>query len=411
VTVAAFNGASAIVSGGAGGLGEATVRRLHADGLAVVIADLAEDKGKALAAELGERALFVPTDATDEDSVRAAIDAANRRAPLRYAVIAHGGYGGPPERIVNRDGTPADFGVFKKTIELYLSGTYNVARLVAASIATAEPRDDDERGALVMTASIAGYEGQIGQSAYTPAKAGVIGLTLVIARDLGSAGIRVNTIAPGTMKTPIRNRSASQHSLGSLRMCPSPSASARPVNSPTLQRSCCRTATSTARCYASTAHNASRPNSRPRPTAKQYNFKMIRCLAALRALVGLALIAGGCAAVAQASPTGGDGSGQCSFVLTPPKVVQASGVTVVMAAMHPGPCPIDAEPNSSVVCLSIAGDGTPGQCASKMGRDPAIVYYTYQPGATYVVKGLGCASTFVPPYTVCQNFGPSQTTV
>ncbi|WP_375487877.1 SDR family oxidoreductase [uncultured Mycobacterium sp.] len=203
MTVAAFNGASAIVSGGAGGLGEATVRRLHADGLAVVIADLAEDKGKALAAELGERALFVPTDATDEDSVRAAIDAANTLAPLRYAVIAHGGYGGPPERIVNRDGTPADFGVFQKAIELYLSGTYNVARLVAASIATAEPRDDDERGALVMTASIAGYEGQIGQSAYAAAKAGVIGLTLAIARDLGSAGIRVNTIAPGTMKTPI----------------------------------------------------------------------------------------------------------------------------------------------------------------------------------------------------------------
>lgn len=86
-------------------------------------------------------------------------------------------------------------------------------------------------------------------------------------------------------------------------------------------------------------------------------------------------------------------------------------MTVVMASMHPGPCPIDAEPNSSVVCLSIAGDSTPGQCASKNGRNPAIVYYTYWPGATYVVKGLGCASTFAPPYTVCQNFGPSQTTV
>ena len=175
MTVQQFEGASAIVSGGAGGLGEATVRRLHADGLGVVIADLADDKGKALADELGSRALFVSTDVTSEDSILAAIEQANQLGQLRYAVVAHGGFG-VAQRIVQRDGSPADFGGFTKTIDLYLNGTYNMARLVAAAVATAEPRDSGERGALVLTASIAGYEGQIGQTAYAAAKAGVIGL-------------------------------------------------------------------------------------------------------------------------------------------------------------------------------------------------------------------------------------------
>jgi NAD(P)-dependent dehydrogenase (short-subunit alcohol dehydrogenase family) len=202
VTIQAFEGASAIVSGGAGGLGEATIRRLHAEGLAVVIADLAEDKGKALAEELGSRAEFVSTDVTDEDSVRQAIDAANTLGTLRYAVIAHGGWG-IAQRIVQRDGSPADYAGFTKTIDLYLNGTYNVLRLVAASVAATDPAESGERGAVVMTASIAGYEGQIGQTSYGAAKAGVIGLTIAAARDLAAVGIRVNTIAPGTMKTPI----------------------------------------------------------------------------------------------------------------------------------------------------------------------------------------------------------------
>jgi NAD(P)-dependent dehydrogenase (short-subunit alcohol dehydrogenase family) len=202
VTITAFQGASAIVSGGAGGLGEATVRRLHADGLCVVIADLSHDKGKALADELGSRAEFVSTDVTDEDSVLAAIEAANALGTLRYGVIAHGGWG-VTQRVVQRDGSPADYSGFTKTIDLYLNGTYNVLRLAAASIAATEPAEGGERGALVMTASIAGYEGQIGQTSYGAAKAGVIGLTIAAARDLGAVGIRVNTIAPGTMKTPI----------------------------------------------------------------------------------------------------------------------------------------------------------------------------------------------------------------
>jgi NAD(P)-dependent dehydrogenase (short-subunit alcohol dehydrogenase family) len=202
VSSATFEGASAIVSGGAGGLGEATVRRLHAEGLGVVIADLAQEKGTALADELGSRAEFVSTDVTDEDSVHQAIEAAKKLGTLRYAVIAHGGFG-VAQRIVGRDGSAADYAGFTKTIDLYLNGTYNLLRLVAASVAATEPVDGGERGAIVMTSSIAGYEGQIGQTAYAAAKAGVIGLTIAAARDLGAVGIRVNTIAPGTMKTPI----------------------------------------------------------------------------------------------------------------------------------------------------------------------------------------------------------------
>lgn len=200
MTVAAFQGTSAIVSGGAGGLGEATVRRLHAEGVGVVIADLAADKGKALAQELGTGAIFASTDVTDEDSVLAAIAGANTLGTLRYAVIAHGGFG-VIERIVNRDGSPADLRGFTKTVDLYLTGTYNLLRLVAAAVARADPDSQGQRGALVMTSSIAGYEGQVGQSAYAAAKAGVMGLTLAAARDLATVGIRVNTVAPGTMKT------------------------------------------------------------------------------------------------------------------------------------------------------------------------------------------------------------------
>lgn len=201
MTTAAFQGASAIVTGGTGGLGEATVRRLHREGLSVVIADVNDDKGRALAAELGDRAAFVHTDVGDDDTIGEAISTASQLGTLRYAVVAHGG-GGAVERIVGRDGRPARLDMFKLTIDGYLTGTFNITRLVAAAIAAAPPAADGERGALVLTASIAGYEGQIGQAAYSAAKAGVIGLTLVAARDLSAWGIRVNTVAPGTIRTP-----------------------------------------------------------------------------------------------------------------------------------------------------------------------------------------------------------------
>jgi NAD(P)-dependent dehydrogenase (short-subunit alcohol dehydrogenase family) len=191
-----------LVTGGAGGLGEATVRRLAATGASVVIADLADDRAAKLAEDLGSKAIYVPTDVTDETSVADAVAQAERIGPFRYAVIAHGGFG-VAEKIVKRDGTPAELAGFTKTVDLYLTGTYNVLRISAAAIAKNEPDADGQRGAVVATSSIAAYEGQIGQSAYAAAKAGVVGLTLVAARDLGSLGIRVVTIAPGTMRTPI----------------------------------------------------------------------------------------------------------------------------------------------------------------------------------------------------------------
>ena len=197
-----FEGDVVLVTGGVGGLGAATVRQLHAAGAAAVIADVADDKGAALAAELGNKAAYVHTDVLDDATIEAALAKADELGTLRYVVIAHGGFG-VAERILKKDGGPAALEGFTKTIDLYLTGTYNVLRLAAAKIAKLEPNEKGERGAIVMTASIAGYEGQIGQSAYSSAKGGVIGLTLVGARDLSSVGIRLNTIAPGTIRTPL----------------------------------------------------------------------------------------------------------------------------------------------------------------------------------------------------------------
>jgi NAD(P)-dependent dehydrogenase (short-subunit alcohol dehydrogenase family) len=197
-----FEGEVVLVTGGAGGLGAATVRKLHGAGAAVVIADVADEKAAALAEELGNKAVYVRTDVLDEDAVQAALAKADDLGVLRYAVIAHGGFG-VLEKVVNRDGSPHTLKGFTDTISLYLTGTYNVLRLAAAKIAALEPKASGERGAIVMTSSIAGYEGQIGQSAYSSAKGGVIALTLTGARDLSYFGIRLNSIAPGTMRTPI----------------------------------------------------------------------------------------------------------------------------------------------------------------------------------------------------------------
>ena len=198
-----FDGTSVIVSGGAGGLGAAAVRDLVGAGARVVIADLNDDKGRELEAELGGSARYVRTNVLDDDSVQGAIGAAADLGTLRYAVLAHGGLGGTPERLVRRDGSPASYEAFKTTIDIYLGGTYNMLRLAAAKIATAEPDENGERGAIVATASIAAYEGQIGQASYAAAKGGVVSLTLAAARDLSAVGIRVCCIAPGTIKTPM----------------------------------------------------------------------------------------------------------------------------------------------------------------------------------------------------------------
>jgi NAD(P)-dependent dehydrogenase (short-subunit alcohol dehydrogenase family) len=193
---------AAVVSGGASGLGEATTRALAARGAAVTILDLQGDKGQALAGELGGHTTFVRTDVTDEASVQAAIDdATGKDRPLRIAVNCAGiGYAG---RVLGRDGSPHELGAFTRTVMVNLVGTFNVLRLASAAMARTEPGEDGERGVVVNTASIAAYDGQIGQTAYAASKGGIVGLTLPAARDLSSVGVRVCTIAPGLVDTPL----------------------------------------------------------------------------------------------------------------------------------------------------------------------------------------------------------------
>ncbi|MGK8507480.1 SDR family NAD(P)-dependent oxidoreductase [Nocardia asiatica] len=202
-----ISGCSALVVGGTGGLGEATVRRLHAAGAKIVVADVADEKGKQLETELGIR--YVHTDATDEDSVLAAIAEAESLGPLRISVDTHGGpaTGG---RLIGKDGTPLALDGFRTTIEFYLTAVFNVLRLTAAAIAKTDPQEEGGRGVIVNTASIAAFEGQIGQLPYAAAKGGVVGMTLVAARDLSPVGIRVVTIAPGTVNTPAYGKAADQ---------------------------------------------------------------------------------------------------------------------------------------------------------------------------------------------------------
>lgn len=189
----------ALVTGGGSGLGEATARRLHDAGAGVVIVDLPSSKGEALAAELGERARFVATDVRDEAQVQAAVTAATELGELRVTVACAGV--ATPGRILGRKGVHA-LEQYKTVIDINLVGTFNVLRLCAEAMAKNEPVDGD-RGVVVMTASAAAYDGQIGQAAYASSKGGVVGLTLPAARDLADLGVRVMTIAPGTMETPM----------------------------------------------------------------------------------------------------------------------------------------------------------------------------------------------------------------
>lgn len=136
-----------------------------------------------------------------------------------------------------------------------------------------------------------------------------------------------------------------------------------------------------------------------------------RFLSVFGALLAMVLTGAWSASVSTASPPGDPAPGQCDFLLTPPEVVQISGVSFATATVKPGPCTMHASPNYSMVCLSMQGEDSSGQCASKSGGRPAVVYYAYRPGATYVVTGQGCASTFAPPYTMCQDLGPSHFTL
>jgi NAD(P)-dependent dehydrogenase (short-subunit alcohol dehydrogenase family) len=196
-----ISGAAAIVTGGAGGLGEPTVRRLVDAGAKVVIADLPTDNAKKMAKELGSAVEFVETDVTSESSVLHALERASSLGPLRISVAVHGGFGAGG-RTLKSNGTPHSLEDFRNVLDPYLVGTFNVLRLASAEISKTEALADGEHGVIINTASIAGYEGTIGQVAYATAKAGIIGMTIAAARDLAVAGIRVMTIAPGTFITP-----------------------------------------------------------------------------------------------------------------------------------------------------------------------------------------------------------------
>jgi NAD(P)-dependent dehydrogenase (short-subunit alcohol dehydrogenase family) len=189
-----------LVTGGSSGLGAACVRRLAAAGGLPVIADVNVEAGTALARELGDAVRFVRTDVTDPDGVSAALDVVEARGTLRGAINCAGIAIGM--RVVGREG-PHDLEAFLRVININLVGTFNVLRLAAARMTESEPNDEGERGVIINTASVAGYEGQIGQIAYAASKGGVLAMTLPAARDLASRGIRVMTIAPGIFATPM----------------------------------------------------------------------------------------------------------------------------------------------------------------------------------------------------------------
>lgn len=196
-----IEGNVALITGGASGLGEATARHFHSMGASVLIFDRDADRASTIVKELGSRADFVSGDARSEADTQAAVDAAAELGPLRIVVAcAGGGVGGG--RTVGRDGTPHPLSTFQDTVDINLVGTFNTLRLAAAKMSTLDGvGDDGERGVIITTASIAGFEGQIGQIAYGSAKAGIIGMTIIAARDLAAVGVRVNSIAPGTILT------------------------------------------------------------------------------------------------------------------------------------------------------------------------------------------------------------------
>jgi NAD(P)-dependent dehydrogenase (short-subunit alcohol dehydrogenase family) len=198
-----ITGASAIVTGGASGLGEATARLLTERGAKVVVLDMNEEKAGALATELGGAP--AKADVANPEEVIAAIELAREMGPLRVLVNCAGI--GWATRTIGKDGEYAsahDLDVFKKVIEVNLVGTFNCMRLAATAMSTTEPLDEfGERGAIVNTASVAAFDGQIGQASYSASKGGVVGMTLPTARDLSAVGVRVNCIAPGLIDTPI----------------------------------------------------------------------------------------------------------------------------------------------------------------------------------------------------------------
>jgi NAD(P)-dependent dehydrogenase (short-subunit alcohol dehydrogenase family) len=197
-----INGVSAIVTGGASGIGAAAARQLAAKGAKVVVADLNAEKGEALAQEIG--GAFVSVDVTDTAQIQAAVEKALELGPL-WVLVNSAGIGWA-QRTIGKDGefgSAHDIDAFKKVIAINLIGTFDAIRLAATAMSRHEPDADGQRGAIVSMASVAAFDGQIGQASYSASKGGVVGMTLPIARDLSAVGIRVNTIAPGLIDTPI----------------------------------------------------------------------------------------------------------------------------------------------------------------------------------------------------------------
>jgi len=195
-----FTGSSAVITGGASGIGEASARRMAGLGMRVVIADLNEERGQAVASELG--GIFAKTDVTNEEECQAAVAAASEMGPVRVLVNSAGlGWAG---RTVDRNGDPFPLDKFAFVINVNLIGSFNMLRLMASACSKTDPMTDDgQRGSIINMASAAAFDGQIGQAAYSASKGGIVGMTLPIARDLSAVGIRVNTIAPGLIDTPI----------------------------------------------------------------------------------------------------------------------------------------------------------------------------------------------------------------
>ncbi len=195
-----LNATSSLVTGGASGIGLASARRLAALGARVCIVDMNDEKGESVAKELG--GVFVKADVSNEEQVQKAVEAASELGPLRSVLNAAGI--GSAARTVDREGKPFDLKTFEFVIRVNLIGSFNVLRLAASAMSQTEPMDDDgQRGSIVNLASVAAFDGQIGQAAYSASKGGVVGMTLPIARDLAAIGVRVNTIAPGLIDTPI----------------------------------------------------------------------------------------------------------------------------------------------------------------------------------------------------------------
>lgn len=215
-----IDGIGALVTGGASGLGRATAERLIAHGATVTIVDLATSEGEAVARAMGPQAHFVAADVTSADEMTAAVAAAASRAPLRATV--HCAARGHTMRVLDKEGQPGSLDAYAQVIHTNLIGSFNVLRLSAAAMARNDPAED-ERGVVIMTASVAAYEGQIGQIPYASSKAGIVGMTLVAARDLASKAIRVCTIAPGIFDTPLLARLSDEVRASLGRSVPHPS--------------------------------------------------------------------------------------------------------------------------------------------------------------------------------------------